>query len=323
MPLSLANAASAEDSIEIRSLLESSGLPTSDLASARPEFVVVREQGRVVAAGALERFGACALLRSVVVTPDRRGSGLGHAIVLELERLAREAKIERLFLLTETAAGFFARHGYQLMERSAAPPDVQRSEEFRSLCPASATCMAKAFTESVQETSVSGRLYNVLFLCTGNSARSIIAEALINHWGRGKFRGFSAGSHPRGAVHPIALELLRRMKIPTDGLRSKSWDEFAAPGAPLLDFVFTVCDNAAGEVCPCWPGQPMTAHWGLPDPAAVEGTETDKWLAFRSAFQALDNRIKIFTSLPLTSLDRIKLQERLDAIGKTAPPEAR
>ncbi|TLZ35087.1 MAG: GNAT family N-acetyltransferase [Gammaproteobacteria bacterium] len=312
MPLSLANAASAEDSIEIRSLLESSGLPTSDLASARPEFVVVREHGRVVAAGALQRFGSTALLRSVTVAEDRRGSGLGRAIVLELERLAREARIERLILLTETAAGFFARHGYQVIERSVAPADVQGSEEFRSLCPASATCMAK----------VLDRPYNVLFLCTGNSARSIIAEALINHWGRGKFRGFSAGSHPTGAVHPIALELLRRMKVPTDGLRSKSWDEFAAPGALHLDFVFTVCDTAAGEGCPYWPGQPMTAHWGLPDPPAVEGAETDKWLAFRSTFQALDNRIKIFTSLPLTSLDRIKLQERLDAIGKTAPPEA-
>ena len=121
-------------------------------------------------------------------------------------------------------------------------------------------------------------------------------------------------------MHPIALQLLERLNLPTEGLRSKSWDEFAVPGAAPLDFVFTVCDNAAGEACPYWPGQPMTAHWGVPDPAAVEGTEAEKWLAFRSAFQALDNRIKIFTSLPLTSLDRIKLQERLDAIGKTPPP---
>jgi arsenate reductase len=163
------------------------------------------------------------------------------------------------------------------------------------------------------------RPYNVLFLCTGNSARSIIAEALINQWGRGKFEGFSAGSHPKGAVHPIAIELLKRMKLPTEGLRSKGWDEFAAPHGPPLDFVFTVCDNAAGEVCPYWPGQPMTAHWGLPDPATVEGPETDKWVAFRATFKALDNRIKIFTSLPLASLDRIKLQEHLDAIGKTPP----
>ncbi len=166
------------------------------------------------------------------------------------------------------------------------------------------------------------RPYNVLFLCTGNSARSILAEALVNHWGRGRFLGLSAGSHPRGEVHPIALELLSRMHLPTDGLRSKSWDEFATPGARPLDFVFTVCDNAAGEVCPYWPGQPMTAHWGLPDPAAVTGPESDRWIAFRSAFQALENRIRIFTSLPLASLDRIKLQERLNAVGNApASPE--
>jgi protein-tyrosine-phosphatase len=161
------------------------------------------------------------------------------------------------------------------------------------------------------------RIYNVLFLCTGNSARSILGEALINHWGRGKFRGFSAGSFPKGQVHPIALELLKQMRLPTDGLRSKSWDEFAAPHGVHLDFVFTVCDNAAGEVCPYWPGQPMSAHWGLEDPAAVEGSETDKWLAFRKTFSQLENRIKIFTSLPIASLDRIKLQEHLDSIGKT------
>jgi protein-tyrosine-phosphatase len=164
------------------------------------------------------------------------------------------------------------------------------------------------------------RPYNVLFLCTGNSARSIIAEALVNQRGRGRFRGFSAGSHPKGAVHPIALQLLERMKLPTEGLRSKGWDEFAAAGAAPLDFVFTVCDNAAGETCPYWPGQPMTGHWGVPDPAAVEGTEARKWAAFRNAFQALDNRIRIFTSLPFASLDRITLKERLDEIGKTPAP---
>lgn len=165
------------------------------------------------------------------------------------------------------------------------------------------------------------RPYNVLFLCTGNSARSILAEALINQLGQGRFRGFSAGSYPKGTVHPIALQLLKKMNLPTEGLRSKSWDEFAAPEAPPMDFVFTVCDNAAGEVCPYWPGQPMTAHWGVPDPAAVEGSDTDRWLAFRDAFRMLDNRIKIFTSLPLGSFDRMKLKERLDAIGRARPPE--
>jgi arsenate reductase (thioredoxin) len=165
------------------------------------------------------------------------------------------------------------------------------------------------------------RPHNVLFLCTGNSARSIIAEALLNQWGHGKFRGFSAGSRPRGTVHPIALELLGKMKLSTQGLRSKSWDEFAAPGAPHMDFVFTVCDSAVEEVCPVWPGHPMTAHWGVPDPAAVEGSDTDKWVAFRDTFRMLDNRIKIFTSLPLDSSDRAKLKERLEALGQAKPSE--
>jgi protein-tyrosine-phosphatase len=159
--------------------------------------------------------------------------------------------------------------------------------------------------------------YNVLFLCTGNSARSILAEALVNHWGRGLFVGHSAGSAPKGKVHPIALDLLRHMNLPVEGMRSKSWDEFAKPGAPKLDFVFTVCDNAAAEACPAWPGQPMTAHWGVADPAAIEGSDTDKWLAFRQAFRELESRIRIFTSLPIRSLDRVKLRERLQEIGNT------
>ncbi len=160
--------------------------------------------------------------------------------------------------------------------------------------------------------------YQVLFLCTGNSARSILAEALVNHWGGGRFAAHSAGSHPRGAVHPIAVQLLQHMKLPTRGVRSKSWEEFAASSsAAPLDFVITVCDKAAGEACPVWPGQPMTAHWGIEDPAAVEGTETERWLAFRRAFRALENRIKVFTSLPIASLDRLKLQETLDAIGRS------
>jgi len=164
---------------------------------------------------------------------------------------------------------------------------------------------------------VAERIYNVLFLCTGNSARSILAESLINSWGRGRFRGFSAGSYPKGQVHPIAVELLKRMNLSAEGLRSKSWSEFSTPEAPPLDFVFTVCDRAAGETCPVWPGQPMSAHWGVDDPAAVEGTDSDQWLGFREAFRELENRIKIFVSLPIHSLDRIKLQERLNAIGRT------
>ena len=165
------------------------------------------------------------------------------------------------------------------------------------------------------------RPFNVLFLCTGNSARSILAESLINHWGRGKFVGLSAGSSPKGMVHPITLQLLQHMKLPIQGLRSKSWDEFAQPDAPTLDFVFTVCDNAAGEMCPVWPGQPMTAHWGVEDPAAVHGSETEQWLAFRQAFHELESRIKVFTSLPIRSLDRMKLQQHLHDIGKLRPTD--
>ncbi len=159
------------------------------------------------------------------------------------------------------------------------------------------------------------KIYNVLFLCTGNSARSIIAEAILNRDGQGRFRAYSAGSQPAGTVNPHALELLKNLNFVTDGLRSKSWEEFAGPDAPKMDFVFTVCDNAANEVCPVWPGQPMTAHWGVPDPAAVEGNEAEKRAAFAEAFRMLDNRIGIFINLPMTSIDSLGLQKQLDAIG--------
>jgi arsenate reductase len=161
------------------------------------------------------------------------------------------------------------------------------------------------------------RVYNVLFLCTGNSARSILAESLLNHWGHGKFRASSAGSFPKGQVHPMAVDLLQRMNLPAENLRSKSWGEFAAPGAPPIDLIFTVCDNAAGEVCPIWPGKPMTAHWGIADPAAVEGSDSEKAFAFRKALRELETRIKLLTSLPIDSLDRMTLQAKLREIGKT------
>jgi protein-tyrosine-phosphatase len=159
--------------------------------------------------------------------------------------------------------------------------------------------------------------YNVLFLCTGNSARSIMAEALLNFWGKGRFQAFSAGSFPKGDVHPLAIATLQRSHLPTDTLRSKSWNEFASADAPPMHFVFTVCDNAAAEVCPVWPGQPMTAHWGVEDPAAVTGSDEEKARAFTMAFRELDARIKIFTSLRLEMLDRMALQKRLDEIGTT------
>jgi protein-tyrosine-phosphatase len=160
------------------------------------------------------------------------------------------------------------------------------------------------------------RAYNVLFLCTHNSARSIIAECVMNRIGSGKFKAYSAGSQPSGKVHPMALALLQRLNYDTKGLRSKSWEEFAAPDAPELDFVFTVCDNAADEVCPVWPGQPMTAHWGVPDPSMATGNEAERAFAFADAHRMLNQRIGIFVSLPLSSLDKLSLQKRLDEIGR-------
>jgi protein-tyrosine-phosphatase len=157
--------------------------------------------------------------------------------------------------------------------------------------------------------------YNVLFLCTGNSARSIFAESILNREGKGQFSAYSAGSHPKGVVHSYAVDLLRKLNFPTKDLRSKSWDEFATSNAPQLDFVFTVCDDAAAEVCPIWSGQPMTAHWGVPDPAKAEGTEAEQRFAFADAFRMLNNRISIFISLPFASLDRLALQKRLKEIG--------
>jgi arsenate reductase (thioredoxin) len=168
----------------------------------------------------------------------------------------------------------------------------------------------------------SDRVYNILFLCTGNSARSVLGEAIVNHLGAGRFRGFSAGSQPRGEVHPYTLDLLAGLRLPTEGLFSKSWDLYAVAGAPQMDFIFTVCDSAAGEACPAWPGQPMTAHWGIPDPAAVDGSDVEKRAAFRQAYAALENRIRLFLSLPFASLDRMTLQNRLNAIGRQTPQSA-
>lgn len=162
------------------------------------------------------------------------------------------------------------------------------------------------------------RAYNVLFLCTGNSARSIMAEAILNRAGKGRFHGYSAGSHPKGEVNPRTITLLKREGFDTAGLRSKSWEEFAKPGVPQLDFVFTVCDDAAGEACPVWPGQPMTAHWGIPDPAAAAGTEAAIAFAFDDAFRMLSRRIGIFTELPIAAIDRLALQSKLREIGRMA-----
>jgi protein-tyrosine-phosphatase len=162
------------------------------------------------------------------------------------------------------------------------------------------------------------KAFNVLFLCTGNTARSIMAEVMLNAMGQGRFKAYSAGSHPRGVVNPYTIELLSKNRLSIEGLRSKDWEEFARPGSPALDFVFTVCDDAAGEVCPVWPGQPMTAHWGIPDPAAAEGSDDDKRKAFFRAYNQLHHRLSIFVSLPMEKLDRLTLQRRLNEIGRTA-----
>lgn len=166
------------------------------------------------------------------------------------------------------------------------------------------------------------KIYNVLFICTGNSARSILAEGLLNHLGRGRFAAFSAGSHPRGEVNPLALQTLATLRLATQGYRSKSWEEFAQPGAPPLDFVFTVCDQAAGETCPVWPGQPITAHWGVPDPANAEGSEEQRKAAFHDAAVTLKRRIELFLALPLRKLDTLALRGELARIGKTGSEQA-
>jgi arsenate reductase (thioredoxin) len=169
---------------------------------------------------------------------------------------------------------------------------------------------------------VDERPFNVLFLGTGNSARSILAEVLIEHWGKERFKGYSAGSFPKGTVHCLALDVLERLHLPTRCLRSKSWNEFARPDAPVMDFVFTVCDQAAGEVCPVWPGNPITAHWGVPDPAAVQGTEAEQRRAFREAYVGLENRIKLFAALPIEKLDRMAIKRNVDDIGRLEAAKA-
>jgi arsenate reductase len=174
-----------------------------------------------------------------------------------------------------------------------------------------------AISTSPGTSAMHDRIYNVLFLCTGNSARSILAESILTKEGRGRFRAFSAGSTPKGKVNPFAIKVLQDADYPTEGMRSKSWEEFAGKDAPVMDFIFTVCDNAAGETCPLWPGQPMTAHWGIEDPAAVEGSDIDKETAFVTAFRYMKNRISAFAALPISSLEEARLQAKVDEIGRT------
>jgi arsenate reductase len=298
-----------DDRAAIRTLLAEAKLPTEDLETAPVDFWIVRQDAHIVGAVGLERYGSCGLLRSLVVAPSSRERGLARALVGELEQEARRIGITDLALLTQTAAPLFAKLGYENIDRAKAPEPLKRSAEFKSLCPTSATCKVKRLS------ATPARVYNVLFLCTGNSARSILAEAILNRKSRGRFKAFSAGSHPTGKVNPGAIELLEQLRMPTAGLRSKSWDEFAQPGAPEFDFVFTVCDSAASEVCPVWPGHPMTAHWGVPDPAHVEDPSA-RAQAFREALRILDRRIDLFICLPLESIDELALKHKLRAIGQ-------
>lgn len=190
------------------------------------------------------------------------------------------------------------------------------------ICRDSAVYLQQTVLQSAGESFMNEKThYNVLFLCTGNSARSIMAESLLNHWGAKQFYGYSAGSYPKGEIHPKAVQLLTHLNMPTTGLRSKSWDEFAQPEAPVMDFIFTVCDNAAAETCPTWPGQPVSAHWGVADPAAVEGDDAQQMRAFRQALNELQNRIKIFVSLPIAALDHLKLKQAVTAIGLSKESE--
>jgi protein-tyrosine-phosphatase/N-acetylglutamate synthase-like GNAT family acetyltransferase len=281
-------------------LLRQAQLPTEDLTTAHCEnFFFAGPASQPTGLVGLEIFGDVALLRSLVVTAEHRGTGAGVALLRHAEAAARARGVRTLYLLTTTAEAFFAKQGYARAARDSAPPAIRATREFSGICPASSAFMSRQL------------VHNVLILCTGNSARSILGEALVNRWGGGRFVGFSAGSTPKGQVHPVALKLLEQMQLPTAGLRSKSWDEFAVAGAPPIDVVITVCDNAAGEMCPVWPGTPTKAHWGIPDPAAVAGSEAEKLAAFRQAFDTLELRIQALTNLPFDSLERAQLQQRL------------
>lgn len=302
-------AATAADRAGIRRLLAAAHLDASDLETSAVRLWVVGAHDAPAGVVGLETHGDVGLLRSLAVADSLRGGGLGRALTAAVERHARDAGIRTLYLLTTTAADFFERLGYRRSDRAVVPAVIRATSQFSSLCPSSAVLMSKAMMRAP---------YTVLFLCTGNSARSILAESLMNHvpGHAGKFRAYSAGSRPKGQVHPLALELLAASGLPAEGLRSKTWDEFAAADAPQMDFIFTVCDSAANETCPVWPGHPVTAHWGVADPAAVEGPIEIRRRAFHDALHALRTRIDLFAELPLDKLDRMALQQRVGEIGR-------
>ena len=300
---------------EIQVLLSDNRLPVDDLATAAVEFIVAVEGEHVFGVVGLERFGDAGLLRSLAVARDQRGSGLGGALVQGAESLARERGLRQLVLLTLTATPFFARLGYALTARESVPAAVRDSAEFRSICPASAACMTKALgSHDVRR--------RVLFLCTGNSARSVLAEATLRAWSGQRFEVFSAGSQPTGKINPYALDQLAAEGIATAGLHSKSWDEFAADGTAPMDLVVTVCDSAAAEVCPVVLGDFVRTHWGLPDPAAVDGSDADKREAFRQAHRTIKARLRALLALPAGMWDdRILLKQALERIGYLQPED--
>lgn len=300
----------------IRDLLQRAQLPVADLESSEVVFLVADLDGVPVGAVGLQVFGASALLRSLVVSDDRRGTGLGRALLSAAEDMARRMQVRELVLLTTSAGPWFARHGFAGCDRAHVAAPIRSSAEFTRLCPASALCMSKPLTDHGSHMK-----RNVLFLCTGNSARSLLAEATLRAWGGDCFAAFSAGSQPNGQVNPFALAQLQAEGMPIEGLRSKSWGEFvdAAP----MNLVITVCDSAAAEACPVVFGDFVRSHWGLPDPAAVAGSDADKTAAFALAHAIVKARLRALLALP-DSLwsDREALQHALDQIGQLQPTDS-
>ena len=308
-----------QDGGPVARLLADCGLPFEDIGSHITHCILARDGAELAGCVGLEIYEEDALLRSLAVAPTHRGKGLAQRLYDRIVADARARGINRLYLLTQTAEAFFWRRGFVAAERASAPRAIAATNEFSSLCPDTAAFMVKDIGDAASHPSAAAtnKPINVLFLCTGNSARSVMAEAILNATGGGRFRAWSAGSHPNGKVNPFALAQIHKAGLPTEGFRSKSWDEFTRPGAPTIDFVFTVCSDAAGEVCPVWPGHPMTAHWGVEDPAAFQGTDDEKNRFFARIYTQLHARIRILTSLPLEKLDQVTTQEKLREIGKT------